>query len=413
MVHEPREEEARQVRTVSEVTGLVKSVLETSLPSLWVEGEISNFKHHSSGHMYFTLKDDSSALPSLMFRFANEKLAFKPGNGMRVVAQGRIKVYEPQGRYQLYVERMRPSGIGALAQAFEELKKRLAEEGLFDPDHRKPLPEFPWTVAVVTSPTGAAVRDVIRVIRARASMTDIVVVPTVVQGADAASSIAEAIRAVDAWGGADVAIVGRGGGSLEDLWAFNEEIVARAIYGARIPIISAVGHEVDVTIADFVADARAATPSNGAELAVRDGADVSRRVASLDRRVGAAMRSRLSGLEEHVTRLHAAYAFKLPREIIERSAQRVDELSRRAGSSVAQLVAAARAEVARYETALRLSDPHGIMARGYAAVSVLPKATPLRSIDDVEPGVAVRVSVADGRLDCEVKKIAGTHGRNS
>ncbi len=413
MAHEPREEEARQVRTVSEVTGLVKSVLETSLPSLWVEGEISNFKHHSSGHMYFTLKDDSSALPSLMFRFANEKLAFKPGNGMRVVAQGRIKVYEPQGRYQLYVERMRPSGIGALAQAFEELKKRLAEEGLFDPERRKPLPEFPRTVAVVTSPTGAAVRDVIRVIRARAPMTDIVVVPTVVQGADAAPSIADAIRAIDAWGGADVAIVGRGGGSLEDLWAFNEEIVARAISGAVTPIISAVGHEVDVTIADFVADARAATPSNGAELAVRDGADVSRRVESLERRVLGAMRSTLSGLEDQVARLHTAYAFKLPREIIDRSAQRVDELSRRAGSSVAQLVAAARAEVTRHETALRLSDPRGIMARGYAAVSVLPEATPLRSIDDVQPGAAVRVTVTDGRLDCEVEKIAGTHGRKS
>ncbi len=413
MAHEPREEEGRQVRTVSEVTGMVKSVLESSLPSLWVEGEISNFTHHSSGHMYFSLKDSSSALPSLMFKFANQKLAFKPGNGMRVVAQGRIKVYEPQGRYQLYVERMRPSGIGALAQAFEELKKRLAEEGLFDPERRRPLPEFPGTVAVVTSPTGAAVRDVIRVIRSRAPMTDIVVVPTVVQGADAAPSIVDAVRAIDAWGGADVAIVGRGGGSLEDLWAFNEEIVARAIHGARTPIISAVGHEVDVTIADFVADARAATPSNGAELAVRDGADVSRRVESLERRVLGAMRSRLSGLEEQVRRLHAAYAFKLPREIIERSAQRVDELSRRAGASVAQLVAAGRADVARYETALRLSDPRGIMARGYAAVSVLPKATPLRSIDDVEPGAAVRVSVADGRFDCEVKKIAGTHGRKS
>ncbi len=413
MAHESREDESRQVRTVSEVTGMVKSVLESSLPLLWVEGEISNFTHHSSGHMYFTLKDDSSALPSLMFRFANEKLAFKPGNGMRVVAQGRIKVYEPQGRYQLYVERMRPSGIGALAQAFEELKRRLAEEGLFAPEHRKPLPEFPGTVAVVTSPTGAAVRDVIRVIRARAPMTDIIVVPTIVQGADAAPSIARAIRAVDSWGGADVVIVGRGGGSLEDLWAFNEEIVARAIYEARTPIISAVGHEVDVTIADFVADARAATPSNGAELAVRDGADVSRRVESLGRRAEGAMRSRISGLEEQVARLHRAYAFRLPREIIERSAQRVDELSRRAMATVTRLAATRRAEVSRCETALRLSDPRGIMARGYAAVSVLPGGTPLRSIDEVEPGAAVRVSVADGRLDCEVRKIAGSHGRKS
>jgi len=407
------QDETRQVRSVSEVTGMVKNVLESSLPSVWVEGELSNFKHHSSGHMYFTLKDDKSALPSLMFKFANQKLAFRPDNGMRVVAWGRIKVYEPQGRYQLYVERMRPSGIGALAQAFEDLKKRLADEGLFDPEHRKPLPEFPRVVAVVTSPTGAAVRDVIRVVRARAPMTEIVVIPSVVQGADAAPSIVRAIQALDAWGGADVAIVGRGGGSLEDLWAFNEEAVARAIHAARTPIISAVGHEVDVTIADFVADARAATPSNGAELAVREGADVSRRVEALDRRLSGAMRGMLAGLSDHVERLHTAYAFKLPREIIERSAQRVDEATRRASSSVAQLVAARRAEVARHETALRLSDPRGIMARGYAAVSVLPASKPLRSVDDVEAGGEVRVTVADGRLDCSVLRVSDSDGRTS
>ncbi len=410
---EAREEEGRQVRTVSEVTGMVKSVLETSLPSLWVEGEISNFKHHSSGHMYFTLKDQASALPSLMFRAANQRLSFRPANGMRVIASGRIRVYEPQGRYQLYIDRMRPSGVGALAQAFEELKQRLAEEGLFDPAHRKPLPEFPRVVAVVTSPTGAAVRDVIRVIRSRAPMTDVIVVPAVVQGADAAPSIVQAIRALDAWGGADVAIVGRGGGSLEDLWAFNREEVARAIHAARTPVISAVGHEVDVTIADFVADARAATPSNAAELAVREAADVMRRVESLERRVEGAMRGHLAGLAGRVERLRAAYAFRLPREAIERSAQRVDEAARRADVAVARLLAARRADVARCDTALRLSDPRGIMARGYAAVSVMPDARPLRSVDDVEPGAEVRVTVADGRFDCGVLRKDRADGRET
>ncbi|MCD4691243.1 exodeoxyribonuclease VII large subunit, partial [bacterium] len=299
---------------------MVKSVLESSLPSLWVEGELSNFKHHSSGHMYFTLKDDSSALPALMFRFANQKLAFTPENGMKVLACGRIKVYEPQGRYQLYVERMKPSGIGALALAFEQLKRRLSEEGLFDPALRKSLPAFPRTVAVITSATGAAVRDVIRVVTARSPMTNVVVVPAVVQGAGAAPSIVAGIRAVDEWGGADVIIVGRGGGSLEDLWAFNEESVARAIHAARTPIISAVGHEVDVTMSDFVADARAATPSNAAELAVADASDVARRVEDVERRLSGAVHGLLAGLAERVDRRHAAYAFRLPRDMIERSA---------------------------------------------------------------------------------------------
>ena len=406
VAHEPREEEARQVRTVSEVTGLVKSVLETSLPSLWVEGEISNFKHHSSGHMYFTLKDDSSALPSLMFRFANEKLAFKPGNGMRVVAQGRIKVYEPQGRYQLYVERMRPSGIGALAQAFEELKKRLAEEGLFDPERRKPLPEFPRTVAVVTSPTGAAVRDVIRVIRARAPMTDIVVVPTVVQGADAAPSIADAIRAIDAWGGADVAIVGRGGGSLEDLWAFNEEEVARAVAGSRTPIVSAVGHEIDYTICDFVADARAATPSNAGEIVSPDREDLRRSVAASMDRARLSLERWVESRSERVGVCLSGYGMRAPAQLVARFSERVDELTERLGGTTLQRLEVLRARLERGLSELRLADPSGILARGFASVGLLPELAPVRSTGDVEHGSQVRVRVSDGTFDCVVESVA-------
>ena len=267
--------------TVSEVTAQVKAVLETSLPVFWVEGEISNFVHHGSGHMYFTLKDEKSQLPSVMFRNANQRLVFAPENGMKVAAWGRIKVYEPSGRYQLYVEAMKPAGLGALAAAFERLKRKLQEEGLFDAEHKKSLPRLPQTVAVVTSGTGAAVRDVIRVVGQRMPSTRIVVVPTPVQGPDAAPGIVQAIEDVDRWGEADIVVVGRGGGSLEDLAAFNDESVARAIHAARTPVISAVGHEIDLTISDLVADVRAATPSNAGELVVPDRRELARSVASL------------------------------------------------------------------------------------------------------------------------------------
>jgi len=400
--------ERQRVYSVSEITAQVKGLLETSLPALWVEGEVSNFTHHSSGHMYFTLKDQQSQLQCVMFRRANARLAFRPEGGMKVRAWGRIKVYEPAGKYQLVVERMRRGGVGDLAAAVEELKRKLKEEGLFDPTHRQPLPLFPGTVAVVTSKTGAAVRDVIRVVRTRFPAARIVVVPAPVQGAAAVPGIVAALRDLAAWGGADVAVVGRGGGALEDLMAFNSEEVARAIYDCPVPVVSAVGHEIDFTIADLVADARAATPSNAGEIVVPDREAVAASIGAAGSALSRAVRSRLSRESDRLESSGRAYAFRLPRELIERLAQRVDELARRTLAAASARCRDSRARLERAASELRLSDPSGPLARGYAAVRRITDGAMVRSVADVDIGAAVTVTVSDGALDCEVRNI---HGR--
>jgi exodeoxyribonuclease VII large subunit len=406
-------EEGQRIYTVSEVTADVKRVLETSFPSLWVEGEVSNFKHHTSGHMYFTLKDEESQLSCVMFKFKNARLSFRPESGMKVVAWGRIGVYERQGKYQLYVEGMRPAGVGDLAAAFEKLKRKLAREGLFDEAHKKAIPGMPATVAVVTSPTGAAVRDAIRVMRERFPAARVVVVPTAVQGADAPADLVRSIALVDEWGEADVMIVGRGGGSLEDLWAFNDEGVARAIFAAATPVVSAVGHEVDFTIADFVADARAATPSNAAERVVPDRAELARRIGLERRRLRAAMTSTLWGLSESVERYRSAYVFRVPTALVERLAERVDELAHRAALAARGTLATARQAVERAASELRLADPSHILARGFASVTLLPRLSPVRTVADVGVDSEIRVTLADGAFDARVSSVARKRGRRS
>jgi exodeoxyribonuclease VII large subunit len=402
---EARSEE--RTYTVSEVTAAVKHILEESLPAVWVEGEISNLNRHTSGHMYFTLKDDKSQLSAVMFRQANSRLSFAPQSGMKVLAFGRVGVYEHAGKYQLYVERMRPAGIGELAAAFEDLKKRLAAEGLFDQAHKVPVPRLPRTVAVVTSPTGAAVRDVIRVARARSASVRIVVVPTPVQGADAAPGIVRALEMVDEWGQADVCIVGRGGGSLEDLWAFNEESVARAIYAMRTPVISAVGHEVDFTIADFVADVRASTPSNAAELAVPDRRALLRSIAVSATRLERAARSRIGRLTDRVEAVRGAYGLRIPLDQIGRLAQRVDELGSRAAVAARSLIAMTRARFERYAAGLAVADPSKTLARGFASVALLPALSAVTSARHIATGARVRVTVVDGSFDCTVDSVTG------
>jgi exodeoxyribonuclease VII large subunit len=308
---------------------------------------------------------------------------------------------------------MKQAGVGALAAAFEKLKRRLADEGLFDAEHKKPIPSFPSTVAVATSATGAAVRDIIRVVGERFPGTRIVVVPTAVQGRDAVPGIVGAIDLIDEWGEADVAIVGRGGGSLEDLWAFNEEAVARAIFGARTPIVSAVGHEIDTTIADLVADRRAATPSNAGELVVPDRRELARSVASSHSRLMTAIDAILHERVSRTDNCVRAYAFRLPGELVERLTQRTDELSRRLAAAATSKLSAVAAGVERLASELRLADPAHIMARGYAAVSTIPSLAPVRSVDDVSGGTGVRVTVADGSFDCEVQSVAAKPGRES
>ncbi|MBD3348485.1 MAG: exodeoxyribonuclease VII large subunit [Candidatus Eisenbacteria bacterium] len=407
---EPGAEE--RVYSVSEVTSLVKEVLESALPLFWVEGEISNFVHHRSGHMYFSLKDEECRLPAVMFKFRNRGLDFEPEDGMKVVAWGQVRVYEPAGKYQLYVEQMRPAGIGDLAAAFEKLKSRLAAEGLFDPSRKRPVPAFPSTVAVVTSPSGAAVRDVIRVVRARAPWIRLVVAPAAVQGKKAAPEIARAIRLIDQWGGADVMIVGRGGGSLEDLWAFNEETVARAIADSKTPVVSAVGHEIDYTIADFVADVRAATPSNAGELVAPDAGELRRGVATSLERIEAALARWVESRRDRLDACMRAYGMRAPARLVERFSERVDGLVGRLGARVRDRLEIARGRVDRVRAELRLSDPANILARGFAVVELLPELATVRSVTDVREGDGVRVRVADGSFECVVGEVTD-EGRQS
>ncbi|MCL2840719.1 MAG: exodeoxyribonuclease VII large subunit [Defluviitaleaceae bacterium] len=262
----------RQVFTVAQVNRYVKKILESDalLTGLFIEGELSNFNAHASGHLYFTLKDPAAAISSVMFKGHASELAFTPKSGMKVIAFGRLSMYEKSGQYQLYVEYLEPAGVGGLQLAFNQLREKLEGEGLFDPEKKRPLPQFAKCVAVITSPTGAAVQDIIRIIRGRNHAVKVVVSPALVQGEGAAADLARALKEVNAWGKADVIIIGRGGGSIEDLWAFNDEVLARAIAGSKIPVISAVGHETDFTIADFVADTRAPTPTAAAQMAVYD-----------------------------------------------------------------------------------------------------------------------------------------------
>ncbi|HXH25693.1 MAG TPA: exodeoxyribonuclease VII large subunit, partial [Vicinamibacterales bacterium] len=300
--HVPAE---RRVLTVSELTARIRALLEETLVEVWVEGELSNCRVWNTGHMYFTLKDAGAQIRGVMFRSALRLLRFKPQDGLHVVARGRVSVYDPKGEYQLVCEHLEPAGLGALQLAFDQLKRRLAAEGLFDAGRKRPLPLLPRKIGVVTSLDGAAVRDLIKVLRRRYANSHIVIRPTRVQGDGAALDIARGLAAIGRVPGVDVVIVGRGGGSIEDLWAFNEEVVARAIAGCPVPTISAVGHETDVTIADFVADVRAPTPSAAAEMVVARRDDFCARIDRVSGRMHAAMRARLHRLEARLRALEA------------------------------------------------------------------------------------------------------------
>ena len=293
------------VYTVSQVNNYVKSLMDGDglLTGLLVRGEISNYKCYASGHHYFSLKDEQGSLRCVMFRGEAARLRFRPANGMQVVAFGRVSVYPRDGAYQLYCNELIPDGRGSLDEAFERLRRRLEGEGLFDEDNKQPMPEYPKKIALVTSPSGAAVRDMLRILGARWPLSEVLVVPVRVQGQEAAGEIAAAIHRLNNRADIDLIITGRGGGSKEDLWAFNEEVVARAIYISNIPVISAVGHEPDVTIADYVADLRAATPSNAAELAVPDQADERARLAQLSGRLARSVQARLGGARRELDRL--------------------------------------------------------------------------------------------------------------
>ena len=387
--------------SVSDLNRRVRALVEGEIEPLWVGGELSNVKQPASGHWYFTLKDAGAEVSCALFRGRAQHLDFKPENGQKVEAFGRVTLYEPRGSYQLVVELLRKGGLGALFEAFEKLKAKLDAEGLFDAGRKRPLPAFPRAIGVVTSPAAAALRDVVTTLRRRAPMIPIIVYPTPVQGSGAGDSIARAIEAANARAECDVLIVCRGGGSLEDLWAFNEEAVARAIVASRIPVVSGVGHETDFSIADFAADARAPTPTAAAAAASPDREALLEEVDALRRRLARAMRR---NIEVAMQRLDlAARRLLTPAERLARHGERVAELARRLSASAARLVRDRRARLASAAAGLAHLDPTRVLARGYA-IARDARGSVVRTSTQIEVGESIDLRFAEGGADATVTR---------
>lgn len=388
--------------TVSQLNAYMKRVVDgqTALNDIWIKGEISNFKDHYSGHLYITLKDDGGVLKAVMFKSAASTLTFRPEDGMKVIARGRIGVYEQGGTYQLYISEMTPDGLGELYVAYEQLKKKLGEEGLFDDDKKKPIPKYPEKVGVITAATGAAVRDIINVITRRYPYCEIILYPSLVQGAGAAANIVEGIEYFNKNKLCDTLIVGRGGGSIEDLWAFNEEAVARAIFASEIPIISAVGHETDFTIADFVADLRAPTPSAAAEMAVPSQLELLSKISTMSGRMQAAVINGLKNRRLYVEKL----SMRSPQNRIDDLRQQNDNLLKQAEKSFLLSFEGKKKELLKICGKLDALSPLGVMARGYAIAS-REDGTVIRTVTQMIPGEEFNLRFADGECGCVVKEM--------
>ncbi len=395
------------VISVSQLNRYVKSLLEgdRNLAAVHISGEISNFTHHyKSGHLYMSLKDENAAVKAVMFKGHASKLVFRPEDGMRVIVKARVSLYENTGAFQIYIEEMQPDGVGALQIAFEQLKKKLAAEGLFDDSRKRPLPPYPERVGIITSPTGAAVRDMFNVLGRRYPLAQVVFCPVLVQGEGAAPSIVDAIRRFNESGAADVLIVGRGGGSIEDLWAFNEESVARAVAASAIPVISAVGHETDFTICDFVADLRAPTPSAAAELAVPDARRLEAMVAAAGERLESAVRQQVTAAGQRLQLLQSKRCLSAPQYYTEEQAMRLDYLTRRFASAAKQPLGVADRRLASAASKLDALSPLKVLGRGYA-IGYDAGGQVLDSVRKVAPGDAVSLRLADGTLCCQVTEI--------
>ena len=390
---------------VAEVNQLVKQLLdgEPMLQNIYVRGELSNYKMYPSGHHYFTLKDADGALRCVMFRGQASHLRFRPENGMQVIARGRITVFPRDGAYQLYCDALTPEGAGDLAVAFEQLKARLHAEGLFDPAHKKPLPRYPQRIAVVTSAAGAAVHDMIRILRRRYPIAKVILLPVRVQGTEAPPEIAGAIRYADRWKIGDVIITGRGGGSMEDLWAFNDERVARAIYDCETPIISAVGHEPDVTISDFVADARASTPSNAAEIAVPDQVELLRWLRGAGDRMVQCETGRLEAARQRLDNLASNRVMRDQLAYVQDKRMELAHLQQRLGDLSGALLSRRRQRFSALAAALDAMSPLKVLGRGYA-VARSRDGTILKSGREVAPGDRVSVTLSEGGFDAVVER---------
>ncbi len=400
-----KESDGRYIYSVSELTREIKVLLETTIPTIWVEGEISNFKLHSSGHMYLSLKDEDAQISAVFWRGRNKGLPFTPEDGMKVIAQGRVTVYEKRGSYQLDIFKLHPAGIGALQLAFEQLKKRLFEEGLFEDTHKKPLPLYPERIGIVTSPTGAAIRDLYSICSRRLPQIQLVILPVSVQGDGAAEDIAQAIDEFNEFGAVDVLIVGRGGGSLEDLWAFNEEIVARAIFRSFIPVVSAVGHEIDFTISDFVADLRAPTPSAAAELVVPDGKELMLSLNGAMTRTLQHLKNKIAREIERLEGIKNSYGFKRPDDIVHQYQQRLDEFTRLAGTNISHILALAAQRYRALHARLVSLGPESVLSRGYSICYRLDDKEVLLDSAALRVAAQVGVQFYKGRARVSVTEI--------
>ncbi|MBP7099000.1 MAG: exodeoxyribonuclease VII large subunit [Clostridia bacterium] len=395
------------VLSVSQLNRYIKMNFDAdeNLANIFISGEISNFtNHYRTGHLYFTLKDDSAAVRAVMFNSSAKRLKFMPEDGMKVIARGRVSVYEASGQYQLYVDDMQPDGVGALNLAYEQLKEKLQKEGLFSEHHKKPLPPYPEKVGVITSPTGAAVRDIINVLGRRFPYAEIVFCPVLVQGDGAHLQLTDAVNMFNSERAADVIIIGRGGGSIEDLWEFNDEGLARAVYNSEIPVISAVGHETDFTICDFVADMRAPTPSAAAELAVPDANELQYALSALKNRMFLNVSSGIADRRSRLEYLTSKGALKSPDEMLSNRSQRLDTAFSKMLSSYENRIGGKKVEFISAATALSKLDPMSVLMRGFAFVSD-KNGKNVYSSQALAKGDKINVRFHDGSAVCEVKEI--------
>jgi len=391
--------------SVTQLSAYLKNLLDSDqlLSGVYVYGELSNYKIHSSGHHYFTLKDEGAVIAAVMFRSDASRLRFRPETGMKVLVRGRVSLFPKSGQYQIYVTDLQPDGAGALFVAFEQLKAKLQREGLFDPAHKKPLPPYPGTIALVTSPTGAAVRDMIRILNRRWPLGRVLVCPVKVQGENSGEEVAAMIRYVNDCRIADLIIAGRGGGSMEDLWAFNEEVVARAIYDSEIPIISAVGHEPDVTISDFVADRRAATPSNAAEIAVPDMSEIRLRLGSCSTHMLRAVGKKLSLLRARLDSVYSNRIFAKPAECLTDRRMHLHLLEQRLSAGCFQLLSLKRRQFVRLAASLDALSPLKVLGRGYLVAE--GDSGIINSVRQLRPNQGLSLRFYDGTARCTVDQV--------
>ncbi len=395
-------------KSISWINEYIKSILEqeAQLQDVYVSAEISNFKHHSTGHMYFTLKDEQSEIRAVMFKAHALRVRFKPENGMKVLVHARVGVYEKSGSYQLYVQSMQPEGIGSLYLAFEQLKEKLSKEGLFNTELKKQLPKFPKTIGIITSPTGAAVRDIIKVSKRRWPLSKLLLFPSAVQGASAPNELIRAVEYFNIENSVDVIIIGRGGGSIEDLWAFNDEGLARAIFNSKIPVISAVGHEIDFTICDFVADVRAATPSHAAEIATPDTFELKMALASYTSRFNISIKNKLDNYKERLNFIANNRIFKNPQIVFEDKKLELIDLTENLIMVMNTKITTFRSKLASCSASLNALSPLSVLSRGYGAIcdengSVVKTVSQLNVDDDIQ------VKLFDGVVYAKVKEIKG------